>query len=643
MSELIDALNADPDLSVIVRPSLDFHFSALWHGEPVHETFWSLAIRLDEGREGHVLASLAAAAACLRDGLSPGDLDFLIEACQGHGPISAFRDDARRLLMLIAGVMPTPDIPSARRRAAVPVIATAAAQLATAAEASEDIDLARLVAVVLHRLRTAVRADPVPVATTDRDSAAAAVMRLALTDPPAAGRADLASRSAGLVADAIINDSVSYAGLAEQIGDAATMNAWGMRPVQELLWQLPAIGPAAPDHARRLVLSVWDFEVTDDSPEFIGSSQILSFSTTKAREAEQARWEIGNQFPAWLAAALSGAVNAFLEIIRRSAPPWPSRVKIADGHPSVRRSMPLMSGKGYDTLTEITGSLASHLKSTAARSAAGQGASGVLPQILDQLADGLVHDEVWNTLLAAGAANPSDLGAAFLPLLEQGQLLDHPATHAAAAGLVRAISPILDNQSHARLERRILAVRNCTDPADHEAAQDMQDRLIGCLAPEQLQEDKTRQRLAELNAAGGPPETPPSAPSGWPFRPLDPSIPLSTDPASEEDNQLLTAIEAVSNALQSRRNSGQNQDGGFADLRSAFTVLAAELRRRYPSPPQGQAGQANYHSARTFLCAAADALTADPLTAPGTDLGNQILDIFLQALPPKADPETEPR
>lgn len=28
---LLDALNADPDLSVIVRPSLDFHFSASPH------------------------------------------------------------------------------------------------------------------------------------------------------------------------------------------------------------------------------------------------------------------------------------------------------------------------------------------------------------------------------------------------------------------------------------------------------------------------------------------------------------------------------------------------------------------------------------------------------------------------------------
>ena len=407
---LLDALNADPDLSVIVRPSLDFHFSALWQGEPGHETFWSLAVRLDEGAKGHVLASLAAAATCLRDGLSPGDLDFLIAACQGRGPMGTSRDDARRLLMLIAGVMPTPDIPPARRRAAVPVIATAAAQLAAAAEASKDIDLARLVTVVLHRLRTAVEADPVPAATADRDSAAAAVMRLALTDPPAAGRADLASRSAGLVADAIIDDPVSYAGLADQISDAATMNAWGMRPALELLWQMPAIGAAVPGHARRLVLSVWDFEVTDDGPESIGSSQILSFSTTKAREVDQARWEIGNQFPAWLAAAPGGAVDAFLELIRRSAPPWPSRVKIADGHPSVRRSQPLMSGKGYDTLREMTGSLASHLKSAFTRSAAGQGASGVVPQILDQLAKGLVHDEVWNTLLAAGASTGSCQG-----------------------------------------------------------------------------------------------------------------------------------------------------------------------------------------------------------------------------------------
>jgi hypothetical protein len=634
---LLIELADDPDLAVIARPSLDFHLAAIWHSDPSRETFWSLAIRLDAGERGHALASLAAAATCLHEGLSPGDLGPLAEACERRGPMTAQANDARRLLAQVAGVMLTRDIPQVRRRDAVPVVAAVAARLAARAEASGDVDLARLVTVVLHRLKAAEEADPPPMATADRNSAAAAAMRIALADPAGPGREDLAGRTAAHVTDAIINDPATYGALASQLTDRATMDAWNVTAIWALLWKLPAIVQAAPVQARRLALAVWNFEVASDGPAHIGSSQIMSMTTTKSAEVDQARWEIGNQFPTWLQAAPVQAVDVYLELLAITAPPWPSR-HAAGGHPAVRRSESLLSGAGR-TLQEMTTALAGYLRTIAAGPADAPGAD-LLPLLLDSLAAELTHQDAWNILLAAAAENPAGFGVTFVPLLEQGQLLEHPGTFARAAALVKAISPILDDGAHGRLERRILTVRNCLDPANNEQAQALADQLLGCLDPARIQEDGARQRLAELHAAGGPPEAPQPPEGGFPFRRLDFETPLGqATAAADEDIPLLDAISVVSADLQ-KRGSGQGRDEARAALRASFPVLVTEFGRRYPEAPTTQDARGIYDNARGYLCAAADELAQDRQVTPDTELGIQVLNALLQALPP--DPASTP-
>jgi hypothetical protein len=634
---LLEKLANDPDLAVIARPSLDFHLAAIWHGDPSRVAFWSLAIRLDTDERGHALASLAAAATCLHEGLSSGDLGPLAEACERRGPMTAQANDARRLLAQVAGVMLTSDIPQGRRRDAVPVVAAAAARLAASAEASGDVDLARLVAVVLHRLKTAEEADPPARATADRDSSAAAAMRIALADPAGPGREDLAGRAAAQVADAIINDPATYGTLADQLSDRPVMDAWNMTAIWALLWKLPAIAQAAPVQARRLALAVWNFEVTSDGPAHIGSSQIMSMTTTKSAEVDQARSEIGRQFPAWLQTAPVQAVEVYLELLAITAPPWPIR-DIAGGHPAVRHSDSLLSGAGH-TLQEVTTALAGYLRTIAARRADAPGAD-LLPQLLDSLAAELTHHDAWNILLAAAAENPAGFGVTFLPLLEQGQLLDHPGTFARAAALVKAISPILDDGAHGRLERRILTVRNCLDPANNEQAQALADQLLGCLDPARIQEDSVKQRLAELHATGGPPEAPQPPEDGFPFRRLDfETPPVQATAAESEDVPLLDAISAVRADLQ-KRGSGQGREEARAALRASFPVLVTEFGRRYPEAPTTQDASGIFDNARGYLCAAADELAQDPQVTPDTELGTQVLNALLQALPP--DPASTP-
>jgi hypothetical protein len=622
---LLDKLTADPDLAVIARPALDFHLAALWHGNPGRQTYWLLAVSLDDGGRGHALASLAAAAVALQEGLRPGDLDPLAEACDQAGPMAGRSGDARRLLAQIAGVMLTRDVPAARRDEAVPVIADTAARLATSAQAKADVDLARLAVVILHRVKAAAGPEPATAVSKVRDRAAAAAIRVALAHPAGAAARDLAQRTGELIADAAIRDPRSYAGLVSQVADEAYLQTWGMTVVFHLLRQLPALGRAAPAEAQQLVMAVWDYEVTDDGPEPLSNSRIMTLTFTKSGEVDTARYETSHQFPDWLRAAPAGAVDSYLKLVSKQAPPLRSAAGDPQrARPQVRLSHSLRSAAGHNALPDMTTALAEYL---ACLPGPGSGdEAGLLPHLLDQLAARLTHHETWVTLLSAGARAPRSLGAAFLPLLEQGELLTSQATFPAAAQLVAAVSPVLDPAAHLRLEHRLHAVGG-----------DQADQLLGCFKEASIGLDATRERLAGLQAAGGPPVPPPlPSETGYPFFAFARGeLPRDPGAALPDDQPLAAAMTAVRAALPSPGSAGgaEDEDGG-AELRAAFPNLAAAAGSQKVSDP-------GYDEARELLCAAADALARDPQLKPGTELGDLVLHVLLDGLPPGPAPETE--
>ena len=94
----------------------------------------------------------------------------------------------------------------------------------------------------------------------------------------------------------------------------------------------------------------------------------------------------------------------------------------------------------------------------------------------------------------------------------------------------------------------------------------------------------------------------------------------------------MTAVRA---ALPSPGSAGgaEDEDGG-AELRAAFPNLAAAADSQKVSDP-------GYDEARELLCAAADALARDPQLKPGTELGDLVLHVLLDGLPPGPAPETE--
>jgi hypothetical protein len=129
-------------------------------------------------------------------------------------------------------------------------------------------------------------------------------------------------------------------------------------------------------------------------------------------------------------------------------------------------------------------------------------------RLLRLLVDDVHHAEAWARLLQAGGNFPHSLGRRLLPLLDTSALLAHPSTRYAAGALIRALGPFLTDGEHATLEGRIFAVEaffDRHDPEQVERAGHARDQLLGCLAPDRLQTEQARARLAALAAGSGPP------------------------------------------------------------------------------------------------------------------------------------------
>ncbi len=620
---LLDRLAEDPDLAVITKPSLDLHLAAIWHSDISRNTFWDLAVQLDQDGRGHALAGLAAAAISVHEGLAAGDLDPLLSMCCTARRRTQMAD-ARRLVAQITGVMFTRDIPGPQQLAAIPVLAAAAGQIAASAEAADDVNLAQLATFIIRRLSGASHTPEYASATGQLDAATAAAMRVALADPAGTDRADLARNAASLLGDAVIRDTAAYAPLISRACEPEVLAAWNIIVIEQLIEKLPELGRVAPRHTAQIVLAAWRLEATDDSPSQIGTSQILGFSMSPQGRLDTVRYQTGAKFPAWLTTAPEHAVEVYLRLLADHAPAWPI-TRSAGTAPLVRYSRDLSAGGGHGTLKDMAHALASYLAAAMSPDRPGEEAAA---RLVGQLAADLTHEQVWRILLAAAAAAPASLGIAFIPLLENGQLLEHPATSGPAAHLLAAVSPLLNADMHRAIERRVLAIGNRADAQDGTQFTEIMDTLIGCLDPARIQEPEIAHRLAALRPSGGPPQPPPLSRDPALGRAFD----ISADapgPSDGNDKPLADTINAVEADLREAYNRGPGQEPARQRLRESFPSLVAELARDRGEPSSEHLRQQGF----TSLCAAADILAGDPQITPDSELGPLILAVLLGVLP----------
>jgi hypothetical protein len=611
---LVRRLDSDPDLAIVARPSVDMRLVGLWEEEedPNKSAFWEVAVALNQPEGGHPIAAIAAASAVLREWPTYENFatlaDLTAEATSKAAACSA--------IYHLAGALESDDVAPVDRMKSAPALAELAGRLAAVALAANDIVLADAARALLHCLDHCFPLESSAVAADVRAKAVANVMEVALLEPADNAHEQLALRVAELLTRAATVDLAATRPAIERSIAPSTLSQWGGNIVNRQIQPLAKLAEIDADFARQLALAPWAVSEVADEVTPIGGSQILAMSSTRSQDLEMARFGTGIVFPDFLAIASGQATRLLLEILAlHGAPTEPLRT--TGGLPRVYRSENLQYAAGYDALNTMAKSLVQRLTHLSS-SEAGATEAG---ELLDLLVRELTHAQVWSMLLEGGAAAPMGLGRRLVPLLDGSDILGNSYTHSAAATLISAVSPVLDSEQHATLERAIHAATDPYDPSTG-ARQELVDALLGKLDRERVQLDSTRERLAELDERGGPPEPAPPPYQFVRWGDIGPTEPeADSTPFTDALNRLRADLAGASSG------SSEDQARARERMRESVPELVAILDGSERPEPD------DFAHAGGFLLQGAELLASDETVLPDSVLGNKVLGLFIAALP----------
>jgi len=610
---LATRLDADPDLAITVRPSLDMHLADLWEDDASRARYWELVEKLSRPGTGHPIAAIAAACTALRERPTYAELARLealaVQPANSAGP--------RMAVAYLAGALKADDVSIADRVAGAPALAELAATFAASAAGSADLGLADLARVLLLRLDRCFPLRPDSLCAMARASATADVMRTALAQPDDHKHEQLALRVGKALTRAAAVDPSAVSAVFDETISAATLAAWGGNVLAQQVNALADLASSDAELARRLALAPWTLAGVSDEATRSDTSQLIALTSNRQQELEMARYGTAQAFPAFLRASPEPAVRFFLEVVAIHG--TPHDVPRADAaKPHVYWSENLQFAGGHESLNEMAHALVTYLQQQAASDDTQENAAA----ILDILRDEVSHDQVWRYLLDAGSVSPTGLGQILLPLLIGGELLGHSFTHTSAARLVAALSPLLGTEEHAALERAIHATKSPVND-DEEVNRTLVDALLGQLDPGHVQLAGSRTRLAELEQKGGapaPPEQPPTI-NAW-----EGPMPVP-DPSGDPNSPFRIALDQVRTGV-TASNTGSTDDRAAARtrLQASVPALVSLLEG-----PDGPISQDDINAAVAWLLPAAEKLAAEEAVLPGTELGNIILGLFSSA------------
>jgi hypothetical protein len=441
-----DILDADPDLAMVLRPSLDYRLAIAWHKDPSRTCYWRLALGLAAQRSGHMLAAAAAATVAAHELRNAAELEALESSCIVTANNADWTvDDARGLAFLVAAGLDAPDT----NAAALDAFGQLLEALAVHALNNDDIGLARLVAQLCRRAAS----DRLPTrGTQGADSwvqAAIAAVLVGLADLNDPRRADLADYGGPALAMATTLDTAAAADTIRLIIAEPALLAWGVRAVRPLIDALPDIAAQDPALAVDIGASVWQFQGDTSQSTNITNSQILHLISTGQQDLESVRFQVRQGFPGLAAIDVLAATNLFLKIVEsRSLPEYAHIGSQTNQRPRVRYGDDLQHAGGYGSLSAMADALIDRLEHTAP----------TCSDAIDLLIENLTHAEAWNRLLHRAAISESvGLANVLRPALSSPSLLAHGQTWPAAGHLAARVCRTLTAAEYKSLEQTILA------------------------------------------------------------------------------------------------------------------------------------------------------------------------------------------
>ncbi|TDD94150.1 ATP-binding protein [Actinomadura rubrisoli] len=508
---LAEKLDADPNLALLLRPSLDYRLAIAWRNAPTKQEFWQLALRLNAETSGHHLAAAAAATACSRELRSPDELAHLAEACLGNSPATEACENpeinARRMAFLVAAAIANSDSQTSLFRAFLPFVR----DLARAARATDDTSLALDAAQFLRRASGPGISWPDAEVRDHRVQVVVDCMTVALEDVDDPDRAQIGRMLAWPLAHALSLDGTACERIAHMAISHEVLRAWGFEIARVLIECLPSIVERNAALAVEIAAAPWEYEEDREQVTRITESQIFGLTSNLQQDLNHLRWSVCQELPEVASADLEAAVRMLIRIVEVPRMFQCDRSTDTGRRPRIRYGDTLRYAGGHSELGTAVDAVIALLQTRAEHASSGltnadknsSADQQELRQVVELLISALSHGEVWQRLLmqAANAESPA-LAHLLVPALETG-IFERGQTRGTAGLVAARLSSELDIAIHRRIEAAILSATSLeADEIDDTRRQEWQreqrDALLGALDPRKVTEPGALRHLEEL-------------------------------------------------------------------------------------------------------------------------------------------------
>lgn len=643
---LAEQLDTEPNLALLLRPSLDYRLAIAWRNDPTRQEFWRLALRLNAETSGHHLAAAAAATACSRELRSPDDLARLAEACLCGTPASGAcespESNARRMAFLIAAAIANSDLQPSLFRAFSPFVG----DLARAARATDDVSLALDAAQLLRRAAGSEISRPDTEVTGPWTQVVGDCMTVALEDVNDPARARIGKMLAWPLACAISLDGTACEQIARIVISHEVLRAWGFEIARVLIECLPDIAKRNAELAIEIAAAPWEYEEDRQQVTRISDSQILGLTSNLQQDLNHLRWSVCKNLPEVASANLETAVRMLIRIVEIPRMFQYDRSTDTGRRPRIRYGDTLRYAGGHFELDTAVDAVIVELQAKTERASSGltnaerNGSADQqeLRRVVQLMISTLSHGEVWQRLLmqAANAESPA-LARLLVPTLETG-IFERDQTRGAAGLVAARLSPELDIAIHRRLEAAILSATSLeTDEVDDPRRQEWQrgqrDMLLGALDLRKVSEPEALRHLEELASSdrddrrfsrGHADSDLIDDSLSWPAE--EPRGDNACDGGAGESPSA-----DVAEALQRTSDHDPATRGmGYEKLAESWPALRQQLLTH--------ASETTAEEDHFLLVRGARQLTHSALARPGQPLGRDVLAVLQAALPSATNP-----
>ncbi len=630
-AKLTRRLEKDPELVMVIRPSLVLHFHHTWDASSDRRQFWELVFRVIATPSIPEVGKLIGPAVAAELAKTMADLESLCKALEEDG---AGREDAaeqafRHLVgALVAG---TPG-----------GVALVGPNAGPWCELLERVTR-KLRSTVAYTSRTLLitlceRTDEF---SPDQRAAAGQAARRLLEFAWALKPRDewLVVHALQCVCRTFESDPDASESLIRHTIEPSHLSQYGFEELPWLAQEVKRLIPFAPTLVRDIYCAAFRHQEESEEPTPIGSSRILPLVSNRRQDYEMALYQLAKTFPAFLESAPEEATHTLIRVLeayvtQRHSPAsgqWHEEAFDFDGRQAHLRTdySHIWDESGIhrdDGPMKMLDAFQQFVEGLATTEEGGS----QWRRLLDIIVSENRLAVLWRRVLRAGARCPKALGREILPLAWAHPILTGIDTTVQAGEYLKAIFPILEPELRQRIEKAILEIPNVVSADHREAYERDRDRLLGCLPLEAIVTDEARQRLEELKAQNDVPHNEPlvrfggleSVPYGEEENLRDQGVPVDAEP-----NRRIRELE------QPVKEFADRHLNSIPTLQEAISILPAlrNLREALSRAEEdGVDPRQRDYAWGTLAAACARIARAEGLSC-GQELGTFVRTVLLQA------------